>query len=245
MSERIIFCQRFFEEAIRRELNKWEGAITKEDLLLVKEIDCCSYAFKKEDFHILCEMKNLEVLDFDGGDYILQNFDKFTNLKDLYIECKGDVDFSVFNCLTNLEELVVSGGSLSYIDFYNLDALRELKNLSSLALHEFGKVDLSGLKKLPNLSYFFCGWAKEVENIEAISCLDKLEELRLIYLDVEDLSFLKAISKSVILELGECRLKKELDLDIIKQFHIVNMEEVSVQGEYICDYNSNWDRRYS
>jgi len=66
---------------------------------------------------------------------------------------------------------------------------------------EVGSVDLSGLKDMPHLKGFFCGYVDNVKNSDAISYPINLEELTLIDVTVDNLDFLNVMSDTIVLTL--------------------------------------------
>ncbi len=126
----------------------------------------------------------------------------------------------------NLRELVVSGGDVSSIDYKNLEGLTVLKKLERLVLHEFGSVDLRPLRSMPWLKGFYCGYANEIFDIEAISALPNLEELTLIDVEMDNLDFLNSFPDTLVIELCGLRVKNGIDHSKLSRFTEGDFEEI-------------------
>ena len=117
-----------------------------------------------------------------------------------------------------LKNLVVSGGDVSGINYKNLDGIAELKSLENLTLHEFGAVDLHPLRRMTWLKCFYCGYAKEVNDIEAVASFEDPKQITLIDLDIDSLDFLDAFPDNTVLELALLRVKKGIDRKKLLRF---------------------------
>ena len=141
----LTFARPEFEKQVREKLNIFDGPITDRDVLAITDIDlseiyCCS----DELVETLSYFHNLTYLDVSTGKVPAKFWDNFPKMEELFWICLGGpVDFNWFRHMENLNNLCVSGGDYSGIDYLNLDALLGLKKLKYLELHEFGSVDIA------------------------------------------------------------------------------------------------------
>ena len=197
----ITFHHEEFELAVREDTSILDRPIEEADLLQIKLLDCSNFDFLHEDLETLEKCKALKTLAINIGMIGLDFLSSLPMLEDLYLVYWGrEVDFRAFSCLHKLKSLFVSGGEISNIPFVETDALKTMKNLSSLSFHEFGSVDLSFLENMQWLEEFFCGWADEVSNISAISKLVHLRSLTLMDICLDNLDFLDNLPDTVELE---------------------------------------------
>lgn len=231
----VVFHHHEFEDEVRSNLRKHNSPITEEDVLCVTELDLSNFNFLREDSETLCLFKNLTSLDINIGHTIPEFWSNFPKLKHLYLCCRGhSVDFTSFQEMQDLEDLLISGGDLSSIDYLNLDALVDLKHLYYLELHEFGTVDLLPLCKMPQLKSFALRYAGEVENIEVIGSMHQLEELELDGLYVDSLDFLDSLPDTLQLKMCGNHVYSGVNAAKWKRFSVYDICEISV-GEHPFD----------
>lgn len=229
MAKELIFYHPEFEQVVRHGLLISDRAITDEDALNVFDLDCSNFTFDSRDYDALSAFKNLDCLTINTRANELGFLKNLPLLEELSLETWGgnnSVDFHCFSHLVHLRELFVSGGTVSSIDYKNLEGLAGLKNLERLALHEFGAVDLRPLRRMPWLKELFCGYAKEVYDIDAIAELCNLEALTLIDVEMDNLGFLDKFPDSLIIELCGLRVKQGIDRSKLSRFTEGDFDEV-------------------
>ena len=228
------FYNKDFESIVRDELGIFDRPITEEDALSLDLLDLSDFTFDIEDCSTLCFFRNLDWLDINIGFNNLAFLGELSLLTELNIEFHGDTfDFSHLTPLKNLDCLQVSGGDWSDFRFVYLEELSWLPNLTSLALHEFGSIDLFGLKKLPHLSSFYCGYGREVKNANAISHLVNLKALTLVDITVDTLSFLDLLDRDAILGLFSINVLDDFDIKSLDRFNKneIEFENIIVKGK--------------
>ena len=107
-----------------------------------------------------------------------------------------------------------------------MEGLATLKKLESLTLYEFGTVDLRPLRSMPWLKGFYCGYANEVFDIEAISMLPNLEGLTLIDVEMDNLDFLDNFPHTLVIQLCGLRVKNGIDHSKLSRFTEGDFEEI-------------------
>lgn len=227
----ITFHHPEFEEAVREELNIMDGPITEQDLLKVNSLECFNFDFETEDLETLKCCRNLRRLDFNNYTGVLDFFDSFPLLEELYIETRGQqncVDFQVFSKLHCLKKLWISGGPASDMDLTHLNALCLLKDLRLLHLHEFGKVDLLFLERMPWLEDFACRYGNEVKDAASIGALMNLSSLCLDGIEVDDLDFLDSLPDSMFLQMCGVEVHEGINPDKLRRFREVDVAEMTV-----------------
>lgn len=224
-----------FEYEVRSNLGKPDEPITEEDALRVTKLDLSDFEFLQEDRNTLVLFKNLTSLDIDIGYTPSEYWHNFPKLKHFSL-CYwgGNVDFTSFQKMTDLEMLWVSGGDYSSIDYLNLEALVALRQLHYLELHEFGKVDLLPLSKMPQLNSFALRYADKVENNEIIGSMCQLKELVLDGLYVNSLDFLDSLPDMLQLEMCGNHVYGGVDAARWKRFSKHDICEISV-GDHPFD----------
>ena len=232
----ILFHHPKFEDEVRSNLGNSNSPITEEDALRVTELDLSNFNFLQEDRDTLALFKNLTSLDINIGYTPSEYWHNFPKLKHFYL-CYwgGNVDFTSFQKMADLEMLWVSGGDYSSIDYLNLDVLVGLTHLHYLELHEFGTVDLLPLSKMPQLRAFALRYANKVNNIEIIGSMCQLEELELDGLYVDSLDFLDLLPDTVQLEMCGNHVYGGVDATKWKRFSKHDICEISV-GDHLFSY---------
>ena len=230
MSDEFVFQNPKFEQAVRQVLNRMSGPISASDVEDVKEFVCCDYSLKQADMEILRHFMSVERLDIEIDGTDLSFISSFQRLKELDVICwkswgkKSGIDCTVFSTLTELEGICLSGGMQSNMTFYNCDVLTDLKKLKELWFHEFGSIDLSFLENMTWLEKLFCGYGKEVKNIDCIGKLVNLKELELTDLSINNLRFLGALPCDMALTLCALDVHDGIDLDVINRFPNIDIE---------------------
>ena len=142
------------------------------------------------------------------------------------------MDFNCFRHMVNLNNLCVSGGDYSGIDYLNLGALQGLKRLEALELHEFGSVDIAPLGSMTQLKWFALRYPDKVINIETISSMVFLEELVLHDLWLDNADFLDGLPDTVRLEMCGMQFYNNVDVRKWKRFTNRDICEIEVKNEY-------------
>lgn len=233
MATEIVFAEYGFEYEVRNELNIFDRPITDEDLLKLTELDLTNFDFSCKDSDTLSLCKNLEHLGMDTCDEKLDFLKPLTKLKNFDIVSfphNNCFDFSNLEHLKNLSVLRVSGGDISDMELVNTDALLNLPNLKELHFHEFGNVDLSPLRQMNQLEFFFCGYAEEVRNIDALKYLTNLNHLELIDIEVDNLNFLDNFPDDIEIELS-LNIKNDVNLEKLKRFKKLDLYDTYTNGK--------------
>lgn len=230
----LYFYKDGFEDAVREELLIYDRPITDEDALLVSDLDCSNFTFDSEDCETLCEFKNLETLCINIGFENLSFLKGLPKLEELAMEFyRHNFDCSYLVPLQNLRSLCVSGGAISDFKFHNFEKLTKLTRLEDLTLHEFGTVNLAALRQMPYLKGFYCGYANNVYNIEAISCLVNLKGLTLIDVTIPNLNFIRTLPDNMILDLCGVNILENVDFTELHRFQEYDLSEIEINGKRI------------
>lgn len=228
------FCNKEFEKVVRHELLIYDRPITDEDALLAYDLDCSEFTFDIEDCETLCAFKNLDWLSINVGFEDLSFLKELPELEELSMEFyQHNFDFSYLVPLQNLRTLFVSGGDISDFEFHNFEELTKLPHLEDLSLHEFGAVNLAALRQMPYLKGFFCGYANNVYNIEAISYLVNLEGLTLIDVTIPNLNFMRTLPDNMILDLCGVNILENVDFTELHRFKEYDLSEIEINGERV------------
>ena len=229
MSTELTFYNKHFEQSVRNALDIYDRPITDEDAPKVFELDCTNFYFDSEDYPVLTKFKKLKKLFINTRADELGFLRELPLIDELSLETWSDenvVDFNSFSHLTDLEDLFVSGGDISNIDFINLDGICDLPKLNRLSLHEFGTVDLGFLRKMPQLENFMCGWANSVKDIDAIGAHSGLKSLYLVALYLDDLDFLDNLADDIEIELSSLSVKKGIDYGKLARFKNGDFDDI-------------------
>ncbi len=218
-----------FELALLEALETEDRSIERKDLLNVRHLDCSNFDFLPEDYFILKKCSNLWTLDINvGGD--LSFLSALPKLESLCLTTweTGAIDLRSFSVLHDLYYLMISGGDLSRVDYLHPEGLTTLKKLETLKLHEFGRIDLSFLVKMPWLLHFFCGWPKEVVNVDSIGSLYHLQSLELVDMEIDSFDFLDSLPYGMELTLMDIRSHKPLKREKTRRFKCREISGVSI-----------------
>jgi hypothetical protein len=161
------------EAAIREELKKPDGEITKDDLEKISRLHISLDFDEITDVTPLAGFTQLEDLWVGGKVTDIRALAGLTKLKRLTIWGNQLSDISAIARLTKLESLFISG---LYVN--DISALARLTQLKSLTLGHSQIEDISALaklKKLENLSFRYT----QILGIRALAELTKLESLEL------------------------------------------------------------------
>lgn len=234
MSNVLRFHNKEFEDVVRQELLIYDRPLTKEDALLACDLDCSEFTFDIEDCETLCAFKNLDWLSINVGFEDLSFLKELPKLEELFMEFyRHNYNLSYLTPLKNLRTLFVSGGIISDFEFHNFEELTKLSHLEELSLHEFGTVNLAALKQMPYLKGFFCGYANEVQNIEAISYLVNLEDLTLIDVTLPNIDFLRTLPSTMVLDLCCVNVLENVDFKELERFEECDLDDIEINGDRV------------
>lgn len=221
-----------FEKQVREKLNIYDRPITEQDVLAITDIDL-SELYRCDELETLSHFHNLTSLSVSTGNVPATFWNNFPLMEELCWIClNGPVDFNCFRHMPNLNNLCVSGGDYSGIDYINLYALQGLKKLEALELHEFGSVDIAPLGSMTQLKWFALRYADKVINIETISKMGFLEELVMDDLWLENADFLDGLPDTVRLEMCGMQFYNDVDVRKWRRFKERDICEIEVKHEY-------------
>lgn len=230
----LTFHNKWLENEIRKSLKVYDGPITDEDALKVTFLDLSQVNLEYEDSNTLTEFKNLEELNVVVQFEDMSFLSKFNKIKTLDIEfAMSYFDVKYLVTLKELEEVFISGGLRSNFIFVNFECIAQLPKLKLLHLHEFGSVDLAILKEMPYLTTFFCGYAEEVKNIDAISYLHNLEDLTLIDVTIQNLELFRPLKDEMHLDICGLNIIEDVDLNELSRFRECEVCENTVNGVWV------------
>jgi hypothetical protein len=236
MKKELVFYNQKFEEAVRNELLIKDRPIYESDAINVFDLDLSEFYFDIEDCDTLTQFKNLEYLQISvcfGDLSFLSSLSKLTEIYLEYCSAYVDFDFRYLSDLKCLRDLTISGGDWSDIKLHNLELISDIENLETLALHEFGYVDLRPLQKMKQIKNFYCGYADEVVNYNAIGSLDNLESLTLIDFKVDNIEFFKKLPQNMNLCLCGMEFTSKIDMRIFDRFAEKDISEIIIEKERV------------
>lgn len=210
-----------FESEIRRRLNKPDGPVFASDLATIEKLDL-DHEDHIEDIEYIryCTgLKDLYIslsVEHDDAGFIKG----LTNLKYLSVDVVGDGDFDygVFAGLRNLKCLEIGYIWFSNVTHLNLSALKNLPRLNDLMITEAKYIDIAPVCEIPELEFFDFSFIGKVENVDAISRIPKLKELRMCDVSVDNLDFLNALDPSVEIDLCALDVKEPVSRKTIERF---------------------------
>lgn len=209
----LTFYGKGFENAVRKELQIYEGPIDLSHATNIKRLNLDGCEFLSADFETLYLFENLEDLVFE---------------KDI-----GIIDFNVFTPLKKLKNLIVGGSLFSKVAFAGIDALKELPLLEYLSVSDFGDIDLAGIGEAKQLKELCVGWGNNVTNAEAIKELKNLTSLELYDVKIKSLDFLKELSDEISLDLGGLAIEEDFDVVSLKRFQNCEWKLLSRNGKFL------------
>lgn len=237
MEKEIRFKNRFFESDIRKRINRKEGPVFESD---IKSLTAVIYEWDSwgDDTELLYELPKLKelIVETNSIPLFLLNMPDLEEL-DLTFWGSQEFDFKWVGHLAKLKALCVSGGTISSMKLVNEGEILNLPQLTELILHEFGAVDLAFLKDMDHLTSFYCGYANDVWNIDAIANLQSLKELTLIDIPVKNLDFLNAFGNGLEIELCALWLPEgfnEKKLEELNRFERCDVCELRIGKQQIA-----------
>ncbi len=217
--EQVIFQYPLLESVIRENLNKQTGKITKEDMLLIIELETESRCTSKRLWAVrslkgLEHATNLTVLRFDSDEVTdLTPLAGLINLTVLSFESSRITDLAPLAELTNLTELDLGGNRIT-----DLAPLAELTNLTELDLGDNRITDLAPLAELTNLTEL-CLMDNRVTDLTPLAELINLTTLWLVRNRIVDIYPVLGLPNLLIFSVRENPLseKAKQDLEVIRE----------------------------
>ena len=168
---------KMLEEAIRDELNKPEGELTKKDLEQLTYLPAISLGIK----------------DLSGLEYAI-------NLETLYLYRNEITDLSPLKKLIKLKKLHIYENKIK-----DISPLSNLINLESLELASNEISNIKPLANLKRLNYLNLNYNK-ISNISYLSSLRQLETLKLSYNQISDISPLTSLKNITFIGLSNNKI---------------------------------------
>ena len=220
MNHELQFHYPDFEDALREELKKPEGAITEADLLRVEELYCSEFSFSPEDYATLYLCSNLRELGIE--------------------QLNGVFDFSLLTPLKNLRTLSVNGSIYnSTLTFSNVAALGQLPCLEELFILDFDTIDLTDITEASQLTYLEVGWSFSVTGLDRVPCLPNLKHFCLADTNVPSLDFVNQLSAETELELLGVKTDAPFDVEDLKRFSKLEVENLRIAGRWYFSHFAN------
>ena len=238
MTKELKFHHPKFEEVVRQELLIFDRPITRNDALNVFDLDCSEFEFDIRDYQTLAAFKNIDWLNIKISANEIVFLNELHFLEELRIEIwngSASVDFNQFTNFDHLKSLTISGNCSLESEVKNLDGLAKIKALESIALIEFGVVDLNPLSSMPWLKCVYCSKINEICNIEVVSKFSGLEALTLIDVKIDSLDFLDAFPDTLVLGLYGVSVKNGIEHCKLSRFCEGEFDEI--EGLYWNDIN--------
>lgn len=229
------------EEYVRRELGLAEG--TKIDGEKLEQIETLKIGFVEEceplnlagDLQHFTNIKVLQVyVDPELSKEIILDYDvwgihgELQTLEELYIRDFYLDDISFVSNFKELKRLYIPETSVS-----DISILREMTQLTHLSLYGTQVRDITPLTKLTELKELSLAYCDEIENIEIIASMTKMENLGLMGCGIEDISFLKDMKKLHSLNLSENEIE---DITLLAEFS--NLSGVALDDNKITDVSA-------
>jgi hypothetical protein len=224
------FRDRWFELQVRRDLKKSEGPIYASELAAIEklELDNEDHIEDIEYIQYCTGLKDLYIslsVEHDDAEFIKG----LTNLEYLSVDAVGDGDFDygVFAGMRNLKCLAIGYIWFWNVTHSNLSALKKLPRLNDLMITEAKYIDIAPVCEIPELEFFDFSFIGKVENVDAISRIPKLKELRMCDVSVDNLDFLNALDPSVEIDLCALDVKEPVSRKTIERFPKRDINEMN------------------
>lgn len=194
------FHSETIEQAVRQQLDRPEGDITKKDLETIESLRICGYhILDADDSH--WQTEGSHTVSVQGGDAVntsdetgflhdLTDCAKMKNLKTLMLDNQQITD------LSPLENLSLTSVSLCGNPVSDLSAFAGMATLKELRINSTQVSDLSVLSELNSLKHLDIG-NTQVESIEALKELD-LCELRMWVPTQEDMEIIESMPLEIL-----------------------------------------------
>ncbi len=158
---------------------------------------------------------------------------KLESLKELIIAFdEENVDCSVFAPLKQISYLEITAMFCAWpITCSNLHALQSLEKLEILRISEFSELDLAEISCLTQLKEVWVCYGGNVEHIENVVNLPNLQFLWLVDINMKSLDFLNLLPSTVTLNLEFITVEEDFDINLLKRFENVTIEDVTIHGE--------------
>jgi internalin A len=218
------------EAAIRQEIKKPTGELTKADL--TKLVSLKVHRSTITNLDALEGLVNIKVLDLFGNSDLrditalrgLKNLERLT-LYYPYPGSKALKDITAIQGLTKLKSLNLQRCT----NVSDVSALKGLTNLKSLNLSHTNISDVSALKDLKNIEVLDIGYTK-VNDVSALKDLKNLKRLTMWSTKVKDISAFKNLNKLEYLNISNDVLDKGHVLDALKDINVRVMVPVRTDG---------------
>ncbi len=211
------------ETAIRRALNKLEGAIYTSDLESLTELDAQRRGIT--DLTGLEYCTSLTYFSLQKNEISdISPLAGLTNLQSLDLGLNQISDISPLAGLTNLRELGLGGNPIS-----NIASLTRLTKLQKLWLRKNQISDVSPLAGLTNLRELYL-WSNQISDISPLAGLTNLEVLSLRYNQISDISPLASMTSLTFLGLTDNQIS-----DISPLAGLTNLESLHLSYNQISD----------
>lgn len=228
------------EAAIRNEVKKLAGIITKRDLESIKSLNASSYGIesfegiqylinlenldvsnnKMKDLKAISDLKALKVLTVLRSELeSLEGIEHLSNLESLNAACNEIKDITPLSTLTNLTELELTKNKIE--DITPISQLTVLKGLG-LGINQISDIQI--LANLTNLEYVFLTNNKIV-NIEPLKKLTNLTYISLGENQIVDITVLEDLPQLTQLEIHENQIA-----DLSSLFKLTNLEYLNISG---------------
>lgn len=199
----------------------------------VKRIDLTGNSFKT--YEPLKELTGLHSLVLNGN-HLNNDISFLSDMKDLRFIDLGDNEVNDISALAGLDKL--ESVYLYETQVVDISPLAGKTNLETLFLHETSVKDLSPLKEIPNLRNLALDGTKEVENLDSIKALTKIEELSITNVGIETIDFVKDMANLKLLYASHNKIK-----DISALSEKILLEELDLSYNEIEDINALIDSK--
>ena len=182
---------------------------------------------KITDISVLSNLVNLTQLSMNNNQISdITSIENLTNLAKLRIHSNQISDISVLSNLTNLVELYMCNNQIS-----DISALSNLTSLKYLVMYTNNVYDITPLSNLTNLIQLDIGDnSRNIDNINALANLDKLEILSFNSTNIEDISILSNFSKLQTLNISNNKIA-----DISALNNLINLKDLRINNNKISD----------
>ena len=173
------------EEEMRRRLNKPEGNISREDYLLIKQINMAGK--EVQDLAPVARMSALQILNLNDNHLTdVSPLESLTRVEDLRLRYNSLNHLDSIMHMTRLRKLDVGYNYLTHID-----AFLQLPQITHLTLNHNRIIDISPLSKLSHLEFLDLNHNQLID----ISLLGELRNLRLLRLSENKIKYIEPLAK--------------------------------------------------
>ena len=224
-----LFISYFFEDAaleaaVRRQLRRPQGPITRQDVDSLTKLHFAS----NKAIHSLSGLEHFTALQWlylDNNQLVdVSPLSTLTNLRRLSLRENQLVDVSPLSALTNLQWLYLDNNPL-----VDVSPLSALTNLQWLSLNNNPLVDVSPLSALTNLRLLYLDNIQLVD-VSPLSALTNLQSLSLNNNPLVDVSPLSTLTNLQSLYLGHNQL-----VDVSPLLTLTNLQWLSLNNNQLVD----------